>query len=60
MTPSAHLHSRRVRSTTRAPLEKDFATSGNGSIVVPHGLGAPSDMQSAVRDGFMQAQMAQR
>ena len=49
-----------LSTRARSTREKDFATSGNGSIVVPHGLGAPSDMQSAVRDGFMQAQMAQR
>jgi len=35
---------------------KEFAASGKGSIVVPHGLGATSDMQSAVREGFLTAQ----
>jgi hypothetical protein len=32
-----------------------FATNGRGSIVVPHGLGVPTEMQAAVRDGMIQA-----
>ena len=33
-----------------------FATNGKASVVIPHGLGVPGDMQSAVRDGMFQAQ----
>jgi len=32
-----------------------FATNGRGSIVVPHGLSVPTEMQAAVRDGMIQA-----
>ena len=34
---------------------KGFADSGKSSVVVPHGLSFPTDMQAAVRDGMMQA-----
>jgi regulator of protease activity HflC (stomatin/prohibitin superfamily) len=32
-----------------------FAANGRGSIVVPHGLSMPSEMQHSVRDGMIQA-----
>ena len=32
-----------------------YATNGKSSIVVPHGLGVPNEMQAAVRDGMVQA-----
>ena len=31
-----------------------FATNGRGSIIVPHGLGVPAEMQASVRDGMLQ------
>ena len=39
---------------------KGFAESGQSSVVVPHGLSIPTDMQAAVRDGMMQASTIQR
>lgn len=36
---------------------KDFAQSGKATMVVPHGPSAVSDIESQVRNGFMQAQM---
>ena len=33
---------------------KDFAVSGKSSVIVPHGLGATAEMQSAVRNGMLQ------
>ena len=44
-------------SLTDLDTLKEFAASGKSSVVVPHGLGAMSDMQAAVRDGFAQQQM---
>ena len=39
---------------------KGFAESGKSSVVVPHGMSFPTDMQAAVRDGMMQAAHMQR
>ena len=36
---------------------KEFAVSGKATMVVPHGMGAVSDMEAQVRQGFMQANM---
>mmetsp|Transcript_55178 Transcript_55178/g.112888 ORF Transcript_55178/g.112888 Transcript_55178/m.112888 type:complete len:284 (-) Transcript_55178:279-1130(-) len=36
---------------------KDFAQSGKATMVIPHGPSAVSDMETQVRNGFMQASM---
>lgn len=36
---------------------KEFAQSGNASMVVPHGPSAVGDIEAQVRSGFMQAKM---
>jgi hypothetical protein len=46
----------RALARVRSGRAQDFAVSGKASVMVPHGLGAPSEMQSAVRQGFMEAQ----
>ena len=39
---------------------KGFAESGKSSVVVPHGMSFPTDMQAAVRDGMVQAHSISR
>ena len=56
-SPFALVVSPCARALARAVwTDQDFAVSGKASVMVPHGLSAPSEMQSAVRQGFMEAQ----